>query len=43
MTTQKFDLDSVLKALQDGKNLTGKDGALTPLIKQLTEAVSCEL
>lgn len=38
MTTQKFDLDSVLKALQDGKNLTGKDGALTPLIKQLTEA-----
>ena len=40
MTTQKpqFDIDTVLKGLREGKNLTGKDGVLTPLIKQLTEA-----
>ncbi|MCG8711205.1 transposase, partial [Brenneria sp. 4F2] len=30
--------DKALKALQDGQALTGKDGILTPLIKQLTEA-----
>lgn len=33
-----FDFDAALKALQSGQNLTGKDGILTPLIKQLTEA-----
>lgn len=33
-----FDFDAALSALQDGQNLTGKDGILTPLIKQLTEA-----
>ncbi|MCU5783480.1 ISsod5, transposase [Alcanivorax balearicus MACL04] len=34
----KFDFDNALKALQSGKAITGKDGVLTPLIKQLTEA-----
>ncbi|WP_455426792.1 IS256 family transposase [Dryocola sp. LX212] len=37
--SQPFDFDKALKALQDGQALTGKDGILTPLIKQLTEAV----
>ena len=36
--TQPFDFDKALKELQSGKGLTGKDGILTPLIKQLTEA-----
>jgi transposase-like protein len=36
--SQKFDFDKALKALQSGKPLSGKDGILTPLIKQLTEA-----
>lgn len=35
---QPFDFDAALKALQSGQKLTGKDGILTPLIKQLTEA-----
>ena len=35
---EKFDFDLALKQLQSGKGLTGKDGILTPLIKQLTEA-----
>jgi len=40
MTTQKpqFDMDAALRALREGRDLTGKDGVLTPLIKQLTEA-----
>jgi len=33
-----FDFDQALKQLQSGQDLTGKDGILTPLIKQLTEA-----
>lgn len=33
-----FDFEAALKELQSGKSLTGKDGILTPLIKQLTEA-----
>jgi len=33
-----FDMDAALKALREGKDLSGKDGVLTPLIKQLTEA-----
>jgi len=37
--SDKFDFDKALKDLQSGKDLTGKDGILTPLIKQLTEAV----
>ena len=35
---EEFDFDAALDALQDGQGLTGKDGILTPLIKQLTEA-----
>lgn len=38
MATPTFDLDAALAALREGKDLTGKDGILTPLIKQLTEA-----
>jgi len=40
MTQSKipFDMEAALKALREGQNLTGKDGILTPLIKQLTEA-----
>ncbi len=39
-----FDFDKALKELQSGKDLTGKDGVLMPLIKQLTEAaISAEL
>jgi len=33
-----FDMEAALNALRGGKGITGKDGALTPLIKQLTEA-----
>jgi transposase-like protein len=38
MTKPTFDLDEVVQALRNGQDLTGKDGILTPLIKQLTEA-----
>ena len=38
MTIPAFDMESALKALREGKDLAGKDGILTPLIKQLTEA-----
>jgi transposase-like protein len=38
MTKPTFDMDAALQALREGKDLTGKDGVLTPLIKQLTEA-----
>jgi len=34
----EFDLNEVLAQFKNGKNLTGKDGLLVPLIKQLTEA-----
>mgnify|MGYP006432858979 CR=1 FL=1 len=37
-TTENFDFETALSALQNGQALTGKDGVLTPLIKQLTEA-----
>lgn len=33
-----FDMDAALQAIRKGTGLTGKGGALTPLIKQLTEA-----
>ena len=33
-----FDFQEALKAIQSGKPLMGKDGILTPLIKNLTEA-----
>lgn len=36
--TQPFDFNKALEDLKSGKGLTGKDGILTPLIKQLTEA-----
>lgn len=40
MTTEEpnFDFNHALKELQKGKSLLGKEGILTPLIKQLTEA-----
>lgn len=38
MTKPNFDMEAALKQLREGKDLTGKDGILTPLIKQLTEA-----
>lgn len=42
--SQPFDFDKALKELQAGKDLTGKDGVLMPLIKQLTEAaITAEL
>lgn len=31
-------MEAALRALREGKGLTGKDGILTPLIKQLTES-----
>lgn len=33
-----FDFNEILKEFRNGKRLTGKDGLLAPLIKQLTEA-----
>lgn len=33
-----FDFETALKQLQSGQALTGENGILTPLIKQLTEA-----
>ncbi|ENB4330131.1 hypothetical protein ABHV50_004237 [Vibrio vulnificus] len=35
---QNFDLEQAIKALQSGQDLTGKNGFLSPLIKQITEA-----
>ena len=35
---QSFGFDEDLKAIQSGKPITGSDGVLAPLIKQLTEA-----
>ena len=34
----QFDMDAAIEALREGKDLSGKDGIFTPLIKQLTEA-----
>jgi len=36
--SEEFNFKKALLALQSGQDLTGKDGILTPLIKQLTEA-----
>ncbi len=36
--SEKFNFEEALKALQSGQAITGKDGVLAPLIKQLTEA-----
>jgi putative transposase len=38
MTKPTFDMNAAIQALRNGKDLGGKDGILTPLIKQLTEA-----
>ena len=35
---KKFDFEAALKAIQSGQAITGKDGVLAPLVKQLTEA-----
>jgi len=35
MTKPSFDMEAALAQLREGKDLTGKDGILTPLIKQL--------
>jgi len=35
---KKFDFETALNALKNGQPLTGKEGILTPLIKNLTEA-----
>ena len=35
---QNFDFNEALKSFQSGKPITGSDGVLAPLIKQLTEA-----
>ena len=35
---EDFDFQKALKAIRSGKPITGKDGVLTPLIKNLTEA-----
>jgi putative transposase len=38
MSKTNFDFNTALEQLKAGHGLTGKDGVLTPLIKQLTEA-----
>ncbi|WP_244859172.1 hypothetical protein [Shewanella dokdonensis] len=38
MTNPICDMQAAIQALRDGKGLSGKDGILTPLIKQLIEA-----
>ncbi|MFC1681788.1 hypothetical protein ACFL1S_08440 [Pseudomonadota bacterium] len=35
---EKFDFEAALKAIQSGQAISGKDGVLAPLVKQLTEA-----
>ncbi len=42
--SESFDFEKALEDLRAGKDLTGKDGVLMPLIKQLTEAaITAEL
>ena len=36
--TEKFNFEEALKAIQSGQAISGKDGVLAPLVKQLTEA-----
>ncbi len=38
MKEKKFNFDDALKAIQSGQPITGADGVLAPLVKQLTEA-----
>ncbi|NOX94826.1 MAG: hypothetical protein GXP04_06920 [Alphaproteobacteria bacterium] len=35
---EKFDFEAALKAVQSGQAITGKEGVLGPLVKQLPEA-----
>ena len=35
---EKSDFEAALKAVQSGQSITGNDGVLGPLVKQLTEA-----
>ena len=35
---KRFDLEEALEQIKSGASIDGKDGVLTPLIKQLTEA-----
>ncbi|MFT4582528.1 MAG: putative transposase, partial [Gammaproteobacteria bacterium] len=35
---EQFNFEAALEALQSGQPITGKDGILAPLVKQLTEA-----
>jgi transposase-like protein len=37
-TKIQFDMETALQALREGKDISGKDGIFTPLIKQLTGA-----
>ena len=37
-TTPQFDFEKAVEALKAGHDLSGQNGILTPLIKQLTEA-----
>ena len=41
-TDIQFDMEAAIQALPEGKDLSGKNGILTPLIKQLTEAAMGE-
>ena len=44
MRQANFDIDAAIQALRDGKDLMGKAGILTPLIKPLTQsALQAEL
>ena len=36
--SQKFNFNSAVKELLAGKKISGKDGVLAPLVKQLIEA-----
>ena len=36
--TPRFDFDLAVKELLSGKKISGKDGVLAPLVKQLVEA-----
>ena len=36
--TEKFNFNEALRAIQSGQAISGKDGVLAPLLKQLTEA-----
>jgi len=36
--TEPFDFDKALETIQSGQAISGKDGVLAPLLKQLTEA-----